>query len=219
MISVLMCGGKGTRMYDAAGVEKPLQKVKESTLIERVLHALLSSRMFEKIVAITSVNTPRTTSFIHELSYNYTEIEVMETAGHGFSWDLSAAMSCFKPSRAFIVPVDLPLLNAKTVQCIIARCPANRPCVSILLEKSFVEKLGITASVVVRSLGSTLYCHSGISVIDSSKLEAGFNLIEHYIVMNEIEIAFNVNTKRELGLSEHIIDNGGPNQGYLGPLH
>ena len=207
-------------MYDVAGVEKPLQKVKESTLIERVLHALLCSRMFEKVVAITSVNTPMTTSFIHNLDCTRTEtIEVMETAGHGFSQDLSAAVSCFKPARVFMVPVDLPLLNAKTVQCIIAKCPTNRPCVSILLEKSFVEKLGITASVIVPSLGSTLYCHSGISVIDSSKLELGSSLIEHYIVMNEIEIAFNVNTKRELELSEHIIDDGGTNQEFLGPLH
>ena len=207
-------------MYDATGGEKPLQKVKQITLIERVLHALSSSRMFEKIVAITSVHTPSTTSFIHDLSYNSPEaIDVMETAGHGFSQDLSAAVSCFKPARVFIVPVDLPLINAKAVQRIIARCPASRPCVSILLEKSFVEKLGITASVIVRSLRSTLYCHSGISVIDSAKLEAGLNLIEHYIVMNEIEIAFNVNTKRELELSEQIIDNGGPNQEFLGPLH
>ena len=197
-------------MYDATGVEKPLQKIKESTMIERVLHAIFCSRMFEKVVAITSVNTPMTTSFIHNLAYTRTEmIEVMETAGRGFSQDLSAVVSCFKPARVFIVPVDLPLLNAKTVQCIIAKCPTNRPCVSILLEKSFVEKLGITASVIVRSLGSTLYCHSGISVIDTSKLEVGFSLMEHYIVMNEIEIAFNVNTKRELKLSELMIDERG----------
>jgi GTP:adenosylcobinamide-phosphate guanylyltransferase len=201
-----MCGGKGARMNDASGIEKPLQRIKNQTMIDRVLHALLSSQMFEKIVAITSVNSPRTSSFIQNLCDSSTHIEVMETAGHGFSQDLSSILSSFKPARVFVVPADLPLLNAKTVQGIIARCQINRPCVSILLDKAFIEKLGITASVVF-SVKATYYCHSGISIIDCSKLKFGWNLTEYYIIMNEMEIAFNVNTKRELELAESILEN------------
>jgi GTP:adenosylcobinamide-phosphate guanylyltransferase len=208
MIAALMCGGKGARMHDTARIEKPLQRIKNSTMIDRVLQALISSQMFEKIVAITSVNSPKTSSFIRHLCNSCpTQIEVIETAGDSFSQDLSAIVSSFKPARVFVVPADLPLLNAKTIQGIIARSPINRPCVSVLLDKAFVEKHGITASVVIASVEATHYCHSGISIIDCSKLKFGCSLIEYYIIMNEIEIAFNVNTKRELELAERILEN------------
>jgi GTP:adenosylcobinamide-phosphate guanylyltransferase len=208
MIAALMCGGKGARMHDTMGIEKPLQRIKNNCMIEMVLHALLSSQMFEKIIAITSVNSPKTSSFIQHLCSSCpTRIELMETAGHGFSQDLSVIVSSFKSTRLFVVPADLPLLNAKTVQGIIARCPINKSCVSILLDKAFVEKLGITASVVISSAKARDYCHSGISIIDCSKLKFGCNLTEYYIIINETEIAFNVNTKRELELAESILKN------------
>ncbi len=209
MIAALMCGGRGIRMRDASGIEKPLQRVKKNTMIERALHALIGSRMFEKIVAVTSINTPRTRSFIHHLCNSCTEsIELMETAGHGFSEDLSSVVSSLKPARVFIVPVDLPLLNAKTVRRIIERCPADRTCVTVLLESAFVEGLGITASVLVPAMDGRLYCHSGISIINSSNFKVGSILKEDYIVMNEIEIAYNVNTRRELELAERVIKEG-----------
>lgn len=62
--------------------EKPLLKLKGITMIERVLHALVGSGQFEKIVAIPSINTPKTNTFMRNHYYSSLEpIDVVETGG------------------------------------------------------------------------------------------------------------------------------------------
>jgi GTP:adenosylcobinamide-phosphate guanylyltransferase len=202
MIAALMCGGRGTRMGIAHGTEKPLIKVKGSTMFDRVLNALVGSGQFEKIVAIPSINTPKTNTFLRNHYYSCLEpLDVVETGGISYSKDLSVALCKFKPARVFVVSADLPLLNSKTVQHIVVRSLPSKPCVSILLEKVFVESIGIKPSIVmvIRRKG---YCHSGITILDSSKVNSDFSLAENYIVMNEKELAINVNTTRELEIAE-----------------
>jgi GTP:adenosylcobinamide-phosphate guanylyltransferase len=206
MIAALMCGGRGTRMGIAPETEKPLLKLKGSTMIDRVLHALVGSGQFEKIVAIPSINTPKTNTFIRNHYYSSLEpIDVVETGGISYSTDLSVAVCKFKPARVFVVSADLPLLNSKIVQNVVVRCLSSNPCVSILVEKLFVESIGIKPSIVtvIRRKG---YCHSGITILDSSKVNRGFSLAEHYIVMNEKELAVNVNTTRELEIAEGMLE-------------
>jgi GTP:adenosylcobinamide-phosphate guanylyltransferase len=206
MIAALMCGGRGTRMGIAHETEKPLLKLKGSTMIDRVLHALVGSGQFEKIVAIPSINTPKTKTFMRNHYYSSLEpIDVVETGGISYSKDLSVAVCKFKPARVFVVSADLPLLNSKIVKNIVVRCLPSNPCVSILLEKLFVESVGIKPSIVtvIRRKG---YCHSGITILDSSKVNSEFSLAEHYIVMNEKELAVNVNTTRELEIAEGMLE-------------
>lgn len=185
--------------------EKPMLKLKGSTMVDRVLHALVGFGQFEKIVAISSINTPKTSVFLHNHYYSCLGlIDVVETDGISYSKDLSAAVRNFKPARVFVVSADLPLLNSKIVQTIIVRCPSV-PCVSILLEKLFVESIGIEPSIVIVR-GKKEYCHSGITILDSSKVNRDFTLTEHYIVMNEKELAINVNTTRELEIAEGMLE-------------
>jgi GTP:adenosylcobinamide-phosphate guanylyltransferase len=206
MIAALMCGGRGTRMGTTTETEKPLLNVKGSTMIDRVICALVGSGQFEKIVAIPSLNTPRTNAFLrnHYCSC-LDQIDVVETAGISYSKDLSAAVCNLKPARVFVVSADLPLLNSKIVQNIVVRCFPSNPCVSILLEKLFVESIGIEPSVVT-IIGKKGYCHSGITILDSSKTNPESTLAEHYIVMNEKELAVNVNTIRELEIAERMLE-------------
>ena len=70
MIAALMCGGRGTRMGIVPETEKPLLKLKGITMIDRVLHALVGSGQFEKIVAIPSINTPKTNTFMRNHYYS-----------------------------------------------------------------------------------------------------------------------------------------------------
>ncbi|HET7146871.1 MAG TPA: NTP transferase domain-containing protein [Candidatus Nitrosopolaris sp.] len=205
MIAALMCGGRGTRMGVLPDTEKPLLKLKGSTMIDLVLRALVGSGKFEKIVAITSLNTPKTYAFMRNHHYSCIEpIDIIETGGISYSEDLSVAVCKFKPARVFVVSADLPLLNSKIVQNIVFRCLPNNPCVSILLEKKFVVSIGIKPSIVTGIRKG--YCHSGITILDSSKVNREFSLDEHYIVMNEKELAVNVNTTRELEIAERMLD-------------
>jgi adenosylcobinamide-phosphate guanylyltransferase len=193
LIAAIMCGGKATRMQ--AETEKPLLKVGNAAMIERVVSALASSRRFAKIVAVASPNTSQTKEFLKSK-----EIEVIETAGEGYPQDLSRLLARLKPEKVMILPADIPLLDVQTVNDVFdAVSNKQEPAVSIVLDKGFVESMGVKPSVVFGR-----YCHSGITVFDTSRV-AGGTVQERYVVMNRKEIALNVNTKEELELAEKLL--------------
>jgi GTP:adenosylcobinamide-phosphate guanylyltransferase len=206
MIAALMCGGRGTRMGTVLETEKPMLKLRGMTMVDRVLHALVGFGQFEKIVAISSLNTPKTTVFLRDhYYYSLGLIDVVETDGISYSKDLSVVVQKFEPSSVFVVSADLPLLNSKILQTIVVKCVSTFPCVSILLEKLFVESIGIEPSIIIVR-GKKEYSHSGITILDSSKVNLDHILEEHYIVMNEKELAINVNTTRELEIAEAMLE-------------
>ncbi len=190
----MMCGGKATRMK--ADIEKPLIKVNGIPMVERVILALEGSHKFERIIAVVSPTTPKTREFLAAKG-----IEMIETAGEGYSQDLSRMLLALKPHKVFVAPADVPLLDSKTVSDIVALA-ANRtaPAISIIIDREFVEKLGVKPSIV---LGEQ-YCHSGITIFDAAKVGSG-SIEEQHVVMNEVKVAVNVNTKEELGLAEKLL--------------
>ncbi len=190
-----MCGGKATRMIQAA-TEKPLLKVGNTAMIERVVSALAGSRRFARIVAIASSNTPETKEFLALKG-----IEIIETAGEGYPQDLSRALARLKPEKVMVVPADIPLVDPQVIGDIVdAAGNRQEPAVSIVLEKEFVENMGVKPSVVFGR-----YCHSGITVFDTTRIAGDVVVEERYLVMNRKEIALNVNTKEERELAEKLL--------------
>lgn len=202
MVAAIMCGGKGSRMRQSADFEKPLLKLKDKTMIEHVLHALAASKKFGRIVGVSSSNTPKTSAFLSYCSPDL--IDVIETEGTSYSRDLCMVLKNLKPAMVFVVSSDLPLLNPKIVQNIIYNCLPQLPCISIVSEKQYVQSIGIKPSVVI-TIGAKEYCHSGINIIDSSKIDDDRKLEEYYLIMNEKEIAVNVNTREELEVAERLL--------------
>jgi adenosylcobinamide-phosphate guanylyltransferase len=202
MVAAIMCGGKGSRMRQSADFEKPLLKLKDKTMIEHVLHALAASKKFGRIVGVSSSNTPKTSAFLSYCSPDL--IDVIETEGTSYSKDLCMVLKNLKPAMVFVVSSDLPLLNPKIVQNIIYSCLPQLPCISIVSEKQYVQSIGIKPSVVI-TIGAKEYCHSGINIIDSSKIDDDRKLEEYYLIMNEKEIAVNVNTREELEVAERLL--------------
>jgi len=191
-----MCGGRATRMK--AGIEKPMLKINGIPMVERVILALEGSGKFERIIAAVSPGTPRTREFLQSRN-----IEVIETAGEGYSQDLSRILG-LKPGKIFVTPADISLLDSKTVSDIVVLVShRTAPAISVVMDKGFVEKLGVKPSVTLE-LDGEQYCHSGITVFDSAKAVSG-PVEEQYVVMNEMEIAVNVNTKEELELAEKLL--------------
>jgi adenosylcobinamide-phosphate guanylyltransferase len=205
MIAALMCGGRGTRMDTVIETEKPMLKLRGVTMVERVLRALVEFERFEKIVAISSIHTPKTTVFLRNHYSCSGLIDVVETKGISYSKDLSIVVHKFKPFRVFVVSADLPLLNTKIVREIAVKSMPNFPCVSVVLEKLFVERFGVEPSITV-VIGKKEHYHSGITILDSSKVNRDRILEEHYIVMNKKELAVNVNSTRELEMAEAMLD-------------
>src|SRR6188472_3186994 len=87
MIAAIMCGGKGSRIRQSPNIEKPLLKIKDKTMIENILHALIASKKFGRIVGVSSPNTPKTSTFLGYCSPGI--IDVIETEGISYSKDLS----------------------------------------------------------------------------------------------------------------------------------
>lgn len=193
-----MCGGKASRMQQG-GIEKPILKVDGVTMVERVIFALASSNKFDNVVAAVSPNTPATNLFLKSRG-----IETIETSGEGYSIDLSYVLSYLKPLKVMIIPCDMPLLNSQVVneifsvvQDLLEQKPAAA--VSIMLEKRFVERIGVKPSIVLDQL-----CHSGITIFNTTTIGTE-PVEERYLVMNQKEIAVNVNTKEEMELAEKLL--------------
>lgn len=203
MLAVVMCGGRGSRM--ALSIEKSLLKVRNKTLIEYVLDALIGCGDFETIIVVPSVNTPTTSTFLYTHEY-YTSgiIRILESKGENYSLDLSDVLGKIKPGVVFAVSADLPLLNPSVIQSIISRYLPSFPCTTVILETCFVKNFDILPSSIL-SIGSKEYCYSGIVIIDSSKHRSNSKLEEYFLIMNEKEIAINVNTVLELKIAERLL--------------
>lgn len=204
LIAAIMCGGRASRMQQG-GIEKPLLKVHGIAMVERVILALAGSGRFDRILAAISPNTPKTKELLKSKG-----IETIETAGEGYSNDLSHLLSKLKPQRVMVVPSDIPLLNSQIISEILdaidnsssssgSSRKEKRPAISIILEKRFVERTGAKPSIVVDQ-----YCHSGITIFNT--MSVGTEPVEeYYLVMNRKEIALNVNTKEELELAKKLL--------------
>jgi adenosylcobinamide-phosphate guanylyltransferase len=195
LIAAIMCGGRANRMRQQAGVEKPLLKVYGTAMIEHVISALSNSEKFDRIVGTVSPNAPKTWKLLKSMG-----IETIETSGQGYSQDLSLLLSILEPHKVLVVPADIPLLNSQIVIEIFSTTSnVQEPAISLILEKRFVEGLGVRPSIVFDQ-----YCYSGITMFNTIAL-GSIPVKEHYLVMNRREIALNVNTREELELAEKLL--------------
>ena len=203
MIAVVMCGGKGTRM--ASPTEKSLLKLGSKTLVEHVLDALVEYGRFESITAISSPNTPATSKFLCAHKYHTSgQMDILEGRGVNYSLDLSYILGKIRPSPIFVVSADLPLLNSSLIHRIMAHYSPCFPCTSVVFETELIRGLNILPSSVL-TIGAKQYCHSGILLIDSSRYKTNSGLEEYYLIINEKEIAININTVAELEIAERLL--------------
>lgn len=207
VIAAIMCGGRGSRMRSEE--EKPMAALAGRSFVERVLAALEESGRFSRVVAAASPATPKTKAFLQSRG-----VEVVETPGGGYSSDLSFLLERLAPEQhqrqvVLVVPADLPLLSAKVVDEVVELLAQEKhaaaPAVSIVMEKNFVERLGISPSVIV----DKNYCHSGVTLFSFAAggmaASGGGEIEERYVVSNRIELAVNVNTKKEKELAGRLL--------------
>jgi|SRR5215467_1310337 GTP:adenosylcobinamide-phosphate guanylyltransferase len=207
MIAVVMCGGKGTRMDDSTMTEKPLQRIRGKTLIEYVVSALVACRIFEKVVIVPSPNTPFTSKYVQNIYNSLDNVEILDSTGLDYSHDLRSLVKYLMPSKLMVLSADLPLINTKIIRKIIQICDWDFPCISVILDRKFVEDLGVKPSIIIRK-DNLDYCHSGITLIDSAGVKDKSGMfLETYVLMNEKEIAINVNTTKDLELAKTLCSN------------
>ena len=190
MIGLVMAGGKGTRMN--LDNEKLLLKYKKSIILH-VTDSLKDSNCFSKILALTSSNSPKTKKLLQE-----NNIEIFNTNGIGYVEDLSLVLQSTNDS-VLVTSGDLPLLDKEIIKKIVKHYDPEKIWTSILVTNKFLTKLGLQSDYSLQY--SDQICHyTGISLINSNKINSSKNLNENYIIIDDKRIAFNLNTKQDYEL-------------------
>jgi len=185
-----MCGGKGTRMKSSE--EKLLLKYKKP-IIEHVLDAFKNSKMFSKIVCITSNNAPKTREFISRMG-----VDMLETKGNGYADDLGESILKFD-ELIFVASGDMPLLDSEIIQKIIKLVNEKNAWTSILVRKFFLQSFGFEAEFFV-NYNDEECAYTGISIIDPKLIKHMQYVTESYVILDDKRIATNLNTKKDYDL-------------------
>ena len=190
MIGLVMAGGKGTRMK--SNEEKLLLPYKQP-LVLHVIDALKNSNCFEKIIAATSPNSPQTKNILVE-----NNISIIETSGEGFVTDLN---NILKQLDDFVLVSsgDLPLLDGDIIKQIIDNVNHDKTWTSIVTTKSFQNSLNLEPECI-STLNDEDYAHTGISIVNASKISNLDTIEEDYLIIDDKRVCFNINTKNEYNL-------------------
>tara|TARA_B110000438_G_C15650240_1_gene579256 strand:+ start:243 stop:827 length:585 start_codon:yes stop_codon:yes gene_type:complete len=187
MIGLIMAGGKGTRMQ--SNKEKLLLEYKKP-LILHVIDALKNSKCFEKIIAATSPNSPKTQKILVD-----NDVIVFETLGENFVTDLNNILKKWN-DYVFITSGDLPLLDENIVKQIVDATNFEKIWTSILTTKSYQSSLNLDTECIV-SFNDEDYVHTGISIVNASKIKNLDSIEEDYLIINDKRVCLNVNTKND----------------------
>ena len=136
MIGLIMAGGKGTRMQ--SNEEKLLLEYKKP-LVLHVIDALKNSNCFEKIIAATSPNSPKTHRILTK-----NNVIIFKTLGENFVTDLNHILKELD-DYVFVTSGDLPLLDENIVKHIVDTANSKKTWTSIITTKSFQSSLPLLA--------------------------------------------------------------------------
>lgn len=193
MIGLVMAGGKGSRMNMQK--EKLLLEYKKPVIMH-VIDALKNSGCFSKVVAATSNNSPETKKLLEQNS-----IQTIQTPGNGYSEDLSFVLQKIN-DVVFVTSGDLPFLDVDMVKKIVSQS-LNHTWISFVVRKSFLDSVGLSADYAVTCQGNACY-YTGVSIVDGTNIKNLDPIKEHYVILDDKKIAFNLNTKSDYELITKI---------------
>ncbi len=197
--ALVMAGGKGTRMK--LSEEKPLIKVCGKPVIEYVLAALKKARKIDCIIVATSAVTPKTTALTRNLG-----IQVIETPGKDFVSDMGYTVQALKLGVFLAIAADLPLVKPEMIDAIVERYErCGKPALTVAIPKAIKMHLGMCIDYSFKEGGQELV-PVGINVIDGTKRYGDEWLDQDIYVMEQRELAVNINTVQELELAERLLE-------------
>ena len=188
MISLIMAGGKGTRMNTKQ--EKLLLEYKKPVIMH-VVDALKNSNCFSRIIAATSSNSPET-----EKTLRQSGVEIISTSGKDFVSDLNFVLRQLDDS-VFITSGDLPLLDDKIIKQIAESYNSKNVWTSIVTTNKFLNSIGINSEYTTKNKE---HVYSGISLVNASEINNLESIEEDLVVIDDKRIGLNINTKDDYEL-------------------
>ena len=201
MIGLIMAGGKGTRME--SDEEKLLLIYKKKPVILHVVDALQNSNCFEKIIALTSTNSPKTEKILNEYGIN-----TISSSGCDLVSDMNE-MLIKLDDFVFVTSGDLPLLDSEAVKKIIERSHTDEIWNSVVTTGSFQKSLGtsigstIKDSEIENNPGS-FFVETGINVVNAKKITDLEPIKEFRLIFDDKRVGLNLNTKDDYKLLSTI---------------
>jgi adenosylcobinamide-phosphate guanylyltransferase len=190
MISLVMAGGKGSRMN--LDTEKLLLEFRKPVILH-VLDALKNSECFEKIIIATSYNSPKTMNLMQKLDF-----EIIKTDGVGYVEDLNQALSALD-DVTLITSGDLPLLDGDIIKKIVSKYNPENIWTSFIMTKNFLNSQNITSDLSLEFQGQDCF-YTGISIVNANKINSLDSIKENYEILNDKRLAFNLNTQEDYEL-------------------
>ena len=199
MIGLVMAGGKGTRMQ-LDGEEKLLLNYKNKPVISHVVDALKNSNCFEKIIALTSPNSPKTEKILKESG-----VDTISSSGHDLVSDMNE-MLIQLDEIVFVTSGDLPLLDSEIVKKIVERSDTDKIWNSVVTTSFFQKSLGtsigntIKDSEMENNSDDSLLVETGINIVDAKKITNLEPIPEFRLILDDKRVGLNLNTKSDFEL-------------------
>jgi adenosylcobinamide-phosphate guanylyltransferase len=197
--ALVMAGGKGTRMK--LPMEKPLINVCGKPTIEYVLAALKAAEKIDQIIVATSTVTPKTTALMQQIG-----VKVIQTPGKDYVSDMGYTVQTLKLGVFLAVAADLPLVKPEMIDAVVERYEeCGKPALTVAVPIEVKTKLGMSIEYSFKTDDNRDVVPVGINVIDGSKRYGDEWLDQDIFVLNQEELAVNINTVAELGLAEALM--------------
>lgn len=197
-----MAGGMGKRLGKA---EKPLTDLAGKPMIEYVLSALSGSKSIQRIFVATSPKVPGTTRWLCDPINKRNGIRIIPTPGEGFVKDMALAVEeagIYGP--VLIIMADLPLVTSELIDRIIERYQdAGTPALSVYMKLEVCTRLGLRPDTVFHRDGDFIV-PCGINILDAGRIREEQE--DNILILDEEELALNVNTKEDLAVCERFIE-------------
>ncbi len=188
-----MAGGKATRMKSS--VEKPLLKIGERTMLERVLSALDHSKLVDQVVVAVSTNTPQTALAAVKLRRR-----IVETPGLGYGPDMQYAIKKLHLGETLIVSADLPFLTGDIVdRAIDAFRSSGKPALSVMAPVTSYEGMGLTPEHVFE-INRRKLVPIGLNLIDGTRIDEP-ELDQTVLELDSKDLTLNVNAPSDYELA------------------
>lgn len=203
MDAIVMAGGMGRRLGKG---EKPLTPLLGKPLISYVLCALIGSKNIERIFVATSPRVKKTNDWLLDFRKEHDDVEIIPTPGGGFVNDMALAVEkAAIIGHVFIIMADLPLVSPQLIDRVIEKYhKINTPALSVHMKLDVFTRLGLRPDTVFHKNGDFIV-PCGINILDAGRIRKEQE--EHNLVLEDEELALNVNTKKDLEVCERYLKN------------
>jgi len=196
---LIMAGGKGKRM--GLPVEKPLLPFLGKPLIDWVAEAVQSAEKVSEFYVVTSGNTPETEKRCKSKGWKF-----LHTDARGYHEDLKQAVQDAGLTGPILtMPADVPAVTGKFLDKVVSAfevCGKDFLAVFVPIEKREALELSISSTDEYKGVW---YAVSGVNIVNGTKIQEEGKIETSAIITDEIEVLLNINTLKDLEVSEKIM--------------